>query len=83
MLNKIPVIGWALTLAASVSLSVPFWICWSACGLGETYFAFLPVQWRSIPFWHCVGLFLIVGILKGMMMMPTLVSSSSSTEDAD
>lgn len=78
MLNKIPVIGWCLTFIASVSLAVPFWLCWSVFGLGETYFTFLPSQWQFIPFWHCVGLFLIAGVLKGMV--PTLVSSSPSSK---
>lgn len=81
MLNKIPVIGWLLTLIASISLSIPFWVCWTACGLGKTYFTFLPSRWQAIPFWHCVGMFLIAGILKGML--PTLVSSSSTSKAAE
>lgn len=65
MINKLPFIGWFLSFAANVSLSIPFWVCWTACDIGKTYFDFLPVKYQAIPFWHCVGLFMVIGILKG------------------
>ena len=87
MISKLPVIGWLLSFAASVSLSVPFWICWSTCGIGKTYFGFLPQQFHVIPFWNCVGLFIVVGILKGMVhganaeeTTITLEGTTTSTE---
>ncbi len=78
MINKLPIIGWALSFCASVSLSVMFWLCWTYCGLGAKYFYQLPERYQSIPFWNCVGLFIILSILKGMF--PVLVSSSSSSK---
>lgn len=76
MLNAIPVIGWLFSFGAAVSLSVPFWFCWTFWGLGSSYFGFLPAQYQVIPFWHCVGLFTIVWILKGLA--PTLVSNTNT-----
>lgn len=73
MLNKIPVFGWFLSALAAFSLSVPFFFIWNA--LAPTYFYFLPPVYLSLPFWDCVGLFMIIPILK--WMIPTLVSSSS------
>jgi hypothetical protein len=65
MINKLPFIGWFLSFAANVSLSIPFWLCWTVCEIGKTYFDFLPLKYQSIPFWSCVGLFMVIGILKG------------------
>jgi len=65
MINKLPFIGWFLSFAANVSLSIPFWLCWTVFGIGQTYFDFIPLKYQSIPFWNCVGLFMVIGILKG------------------
>ena len=67
MINKIPLIGWLLSLAGNISLSIPFWVCWTVCEIGRTYFDFLPAKYQAIPFWNYVGLFMVVGILKGTL----------------
>jgi hypothetical protein len=67
MINKLPFIGWLLSFIANVSLSIPFWICWTACGVGKTYFYFVPERYQAIPFWNCVGIFIVVGILSGLV----------------
>lgn len=67
MLNAIPIVGWLLDFVFCASLSLPFWFCWTCCGLGQLYFGFLPERYQSIPFWHCVGLFIIIGILRPML----------------
>ena len=64
MINMIPVFGWLLSFILYTSISVPFWYCWTNVGLGTKYFAFLPEQWQSIPFWDCVGLTFCVIIAK-------------------
>jgi len=76
MLNKIPFIGWALTFAASVSLSVPFWFIWNR--LAPIYFYQLPEVYKHIPFWHCVGLFIVIPILKHTLV-PQLASVSNDS----
>lgn len=73
MLNAIPLVGWLLSFMFSVSLAVPFWIVWTVCGIGETYFYFLPKVYQSIGFWSCVGLFMAVSIIK-CVFMPRLFS---------
>lgn len=77
-MNKIPLFGWILSLVFNISLAVPFWICWNACGIGASFFPFLPAAYLGIGFWQCVGLFTVLSILKGFI--PTLVSSSSKIE---
>ena len=79
MINGIPVIGWLLSFAVNVSLAIPFWICWTCCGIGVTYFDFLPIQWQAIPFWSCVGLFISVSIIK-TVFVPKLASVSQSAD---
>ena len=67
MINVIPLIGWALSLAFSISLAIPFWFIWTVCHIGEKYFYFLPNTYQSIGFWNCVGLFIVISILKGIL----------------
>lgn len=76
MINSIPIVGWLISIVVSVSLAIPFWFCWSFCGLGETYFYWLPAVYQILPFWHVVGLFIVLSILKGKF--PTFVSSSAT-----
>lgn len=77
MINKLPIIGWALSLIANISLSVPFWIAWTVCGIGAKYFYWLPPVYKSIPFWDCVGIFICVAIIKGAIL-PSLASVDNS-----
>lgn len=79
MVNVVPIFGWFLSFIANVSLAVPFWICWTLCGVGSLYFTFLPPQWQSIPFWNCVGLFICVSIIK-TVFVPKLASVSQSAD---
>jgi hypothetical protein len=77
MINKIPFIGWFFSIAASISLSIPFYYIWNA--LAPTYFYQLPKVYLSIPFWHCVGLFIVVPIVRNTLT-PKFVSVSQTNE---
>ena len=79
MLNTIPIIGWLLDLLVKISLALPFWVIWTLGGIGETYFDFLPTQFHAIPFWHCVGIFITVPIIK-LIFVPKFVSVDQSVE---
>lgn len=81
-LHMIPVVGWILGGLFSVSMSVPFWFCWTICGIGRAYFDFLPSKYQSIPFWHCVGLAIVIGILK-TVLIPRLVNVDHKCEQAE
>lgn len=83
MINAIPFIGWSLSLFFSISLALPFWFVWTVCGIGETYAYWLPSVYRSPGFWACVGIFMVVSIIKAVFV-PKLISvdnSSKSEED--
>lgn len=82
MINSIPILGWLISLAINASMAVPFWVCWTACGLGNRYFMFLPSQFRSIPFWDCVGLFLIASVLK-VVLVPKVADVTVNNEEKD
>ena len=73
MINAIPFLGWFVSFVFSVSLAIPFWIIWTACGIGETYFYFLPKVYHEIGFWSCVGLFMVFSIIKAVLV-PRLFS---------
>ena len=53
-------IVWAL------ALSVPFYFLWN--DLAAVYLPSLPPLYQHLPFWHCVGLFALVGILKSLLL---------------
>ena len=78
-MNAIPVFGWAIALLFNISTAVPFWIVWTACGIGRKYFYFLPDVYQAVGFWECVGLFTAIGILK-RMLTPQLASVTQSND---
>jgi len=77
VINLIPVIGWIISFLLSASISVPFWFCWTVCGLGQKYFYWLPETYHAIPFWNCVGLFILASILK-LVFVPRFASVSNT-----
>jgi hypothetical protein len=77
MINKIPFFGWILSAMGAISLSIPFWLCWTIGGIGEKYFSWIPEVYQVIPFWHCVSLFIVIAILKGTLT-PKLFSISNT-----
>lgn len=72
MINAIPVIGWVISLILTASLAVPFWFIWTVMGVGATFAYWLPAVYLAPGFWQCVGVFIVVGILKAVFM-PRLV----------
>jgi len=80
-MNSLPIIGWILSLTFTTSTAVPFWIAWTACGVGERYFYFLPDVYHGVSFWGCVGAFLCVGILK-RVLTPSFVTVTQTNSDS-
>lgn len=58
-----------------------FWIIWTHYGLGKVYAYWLPPIFQSIPFWHCVGLFMAISIVKSILM-PSSASGSKSEDQS-
>jgi len=77
-MNAIPFLGWAISLFFAASLAVPFWFIWTICGIGARYFYFLPETYLAVPFWHCVGLFIVCDIIK-QSFIPKLASVTQTT----
>jgi hypothetical protein len=75
MINMIPIIGWAISLLFSMSLSLPFWFIWNK--IAPIYFYWLPEVYLTIPFWHCVGLFIVIPIIK-KVLTPNFASTTVS-----
>lgn len=74
-MNAIPIVGWMFSCLVSISISIPFWICWTWMEIGQTYFRFLPSAWHSIPFWDCVCLMIVIDILTtifGGVLRPSM-----------
>lgn len=82
MINAIPILGWILSFVFNASLSVPFWVCWTAYGLGAKYFYWLPEVYHDIPFWNCVGLFVTISIIK-TVLVPKLADVTNKNNSKD
>jgi hypothetical protein len=78
MINAIPLLGWLLSVVVSISMSIPFWLIWTVGGIGQTYFYWLPVIYQAPGFWACVGLFIVISILKAVLV-PKFVHLSSES----
>lgn len=83
MINKLPVIGWVFSIVASISMSVPFWVCWTWLGIGQKYFYRLPEVYLTIGFWDCVSLFIVISILKGVLTPQFFSVSQSNTSNTN
>lgn len=79
MLNAIPFIGWFFSAFFAISLAVPFWLIWTVFGIGERYAYWLPAVYLSPGFWDCVGVFIVMGIIK-TIFVPSFASSHWSRE---
>ncbi len=79
MVNFIPLIGWVTDLFFKSSLAFPFWMIWTVFGLGETYFYFLPPVYQSPSFWACLGVFITIPILKGILIPKIMTVTQTNT----
>lgn len=79
MINSIPVLGWLLSIVFNTSLAIPFWFFWTYLEIGKRYFSFLPEVYLGVGFWDCVGIFVVLSILRGFF--PVLVSVSQTNKE--
>jgi hypothetical protein len=64
MLNQIPIVGWMLDLFFKASMAVPLWFFWTAIGIGAKFFPFLPAPFLTIGLLDCIGMLIILDILR-------------------
>jgi hypothetical protein len=76
----LPFLGWFISFVGSASLSVPFYFIWNS--LAPIYFYQLPQVYLYLPFWHCVGLFIVIPIVKNTLT-PTFVHVSQSNKNGE
>ena len=79
MLNNIPVLGWLLDFIFKASLSLPFWLIWSVCGIGKKFFPFLPEVYLNAGFWETVGVFIVIPNASSIFV-PKFVAVSNKQE---
>ena len=46
-------------------VAIPFYFIWN--WIAPTYFYFIPEVYKQLPFWHVVGLFILIPILKSLI----------------
>jgi hypothetical protein len=49
----------------SAILSIPFYYLWNA--LAPTYLYQIPTLYQHFPFWHCMGIFVVIGVVKALL----------------
>jgi len=74
----LPVVGWFISFLYTISLSIPFYFVWN--NLAPKYFYFLPEIYQNIPFWDCVGLAIVISILKSVLLPSFSVSNNQEVE---
>jgi len=83
MVNYIPIIGWLISLLFNTFLAIPFWFLWTACGVGRVYFYWLPATYLDLPFFHCIGLFMVISMLKVVLTPKLLNQDVNVKKDKD
>lgn len=80
MFNRIPVVGWFLSIAAAASMAVPFWFFWNLMDIGPFYFDFLPENWQNMSFVGTVGVFVCISILRTVAfgMLPWVIVANEN-----
>ena len=67
MANAIPVLGWLLHFLVALFMAIPFYFLWN--WLAPIYAYWLPDVYLSLPFWHCVGLFWLMPMVKLLLFV--------------
>lgn len=80
MINKLPVVGWLLSVAANASAAVPFWIIWVRLGVGARLFPMLPPQWLQFGLLDCVGLFVCLSVLTAFSPLRASASAEATVK---
>lgn len=78
MLYMIPVLGWVLGFILSFCISIPFYFIWN--WLAPIYFYWLPEIYHAIPFFHCVGLFMLMPMIR-FALYPRAASQNNYSKD--
>lgn len=82
-MNRIPVVGWILSVFLNLSLSIPFWFIWTVCGIGEYFFSnLLPSPFVNPSLWVILGLFICIEILRSLVF-PARWGSSNDKDEND
>lgn len=76
MINRIPIIGWMISVFFHFSLAIPTYFLWK--WFQPEYFYFVPEPWATIPFWHCVGLLWLIGIAKHVFKLSFVTVSQNN-----
>jgi len=59
-------IDFSLSFLSSVFLAIPFYFLWNH--LAPVYLPQLPPLYLNLPFWHCVGIFILIWIFRVMLL---------------
>jgi hypothetical protein len=74
MLSIVPIKCWVISIVVNAFFAIPFWFCWTYCGIGVKYLNFLPLSLQAISLGACVGLSVIISILKSVATPWAIVS---------
>lgn len=69
-----------IKLGLSIVWAIPMNIVWNR--LAPIYFEFLPAKWLNVPYWHIVGLTMIIVFVGQMIdeLIPKIVKVEQSVE---
>jgi hypothetical protein len=59
---------YSMGLLGAMFWSIPFYFIWNK--LAPIYCYWLPPVYQHLPFWHCMGLFVLLAILRALIYPP-------------
>lgn len=69
----------AVVAAMSMLYGFVFWLIWTAAGIGERLFTFLPSPWHRLGFWDCCLLVWLLSIM-GQSLSSTVTAKAKARE---
>ena len=77
MLWLVPIFGPLLGFVFMFFLAIPFYYLWN--DLAPMYFYWLPQVYLQLPFWDCVWLMMLTGMLK-LILLPRFVTVGKKSD---
>lgn len=78
MIWLIPIVGPLLGFIFMMFLAIPFYFLWNS--MAPTYFYWLPEIYLQLPFWDCVWMLMLIGMLK-LILLPRFGTAVTNKSD--
>ena len=75
--SVLPIFGWAISAVLAFFAAIPLHFLWH--WLGPVYFSFVPALYLNISFWDTVGMLVLIGFVK-LIVLPSAFNVGASSK---